>query len=241
MNQTVKNVMIFVAGAGSGGAIATLATKEYFRKKYAEIADSEIEDMEDYYNRRVQQIVNYFPEDEEVNPVDEEYNGISEEEAEGMTEKSDGESIKEKLTRNYEQTTNYARIYREKHGGDFDEDAAAENEHPTEDESMEAQAEAATAEHQANMNRPPALISEDSLGDLPGYIDQKVLFFYREDGVLTDEEDNAIDDPDYLLGTCLDKYDFRGSDERTIFVRNFAMDTVYEIQKVDAAFYDEDE
>lgn len=244
MNPTVKNVMIFVAGAGSGGAIAALATKEYFRKKYAEIADAEIADMEDYYHRRVEEIVNYFPEDEEVNPVDEDYNGISEEEAEGMT--SDPDSIKEKLTRNYEQTTNYAKMYK---GGknkpargelteEEKEQLNAESESPTEDDSMEAQAERATEEHAANMDRPPKLISEDALGELPGYIEHKVLFFYKLDDILTDEEDNVIDDPDYLLGDCLDKYNFRESEETIIFVRNFALDTVYEVQKVDAAFDD---
>ena len=245
MNQTVKNVIIFVAGAGSGGAIAAFATKEYFRKKYAEIADAEIADMEDYYHRRVEEIVNYFPEDEEVNPVDEEYNGMSEEEAEGMMT-NDPDSIKEKLTRNYEQTTNYAKMYKGSKGksGYYEltdeekEQLNAEAESPTEDDSMEAQAERATEEHAANMDRPPKLISEDALGELPGYIDHKVLFFYKLDDILTDEEDNVIDDPDYLLGDCLDKYNFRESEETIIFVRNFALDTVYEVQKVDAAFDD---
>lgn len=244
--MNTKSILLFLGGSAVGGAAGVLGTMSYFKKKYGAIADMEIEEMEKYYTKKNRELVELFEEDE------------FQEESDLKDEKKS--EIKEKLTRNYEQTTNYANMYKKnkdyEHGTNYDDiykknkvertelmEKDAEREFPTEDEedenSMEYQARMATEDHKANMNRPPKIISEESLGEIPGYIEHKVLFFYRIDDILTDEEDQIIDDPDYLLGDALDKFNFRESDETTIFVRNFALDTVYEVQKIEGEFEEE--
>lgn len=227
MNNKVKSIIIFVGGMLTGGGVGVLATRGYFRKQFAEKADAEIAEMEEYFHKKQQELVDLFNEDEFQEKVEEPAESKkSEEEVKA--------SIKEKLTRNYEQTTNYAKMYRTEE--ELEEDGLAD---AVEVDSEEARARAAHEDHQANKNRPPKIISEDALGEIPAYVEHKVLFFYRLDDTITDEEDQVIDDPEYLLGDALDKYNFRESEENIIFVRNFALDTVYEIQKLDSAFEEE--
>lgn len=242
MTTQTKSILLFLGGMTLGGGAGVLATRGYFKKKYEEIADAEIQEMDDYFHKKNQELIKLFEDKskegqglfsvvhEAAVKVKEEYSDISRNEVMAQA--------KEKLTRNYEQTTNYANMYRSKTPGydDLTEEEYEALENALEDTSEEAVARAAHEDHQANKDRPPKIISEDALGELPGYIDQKTLFFYRLDDTVTDEEDEIVDDPEYLLGDCLDKYNFRESDEKTIFVRNFALDTVYEVQKVEAAF-----
>ena len=53
---------------------------------------------------------------------------------------------------------------------------------------------------------------------------------------LTTEDDDLIEVPYDLVGDCLNKYGFTDNDEMVIYVQNFALTTVYEVQKVMAAF-----
>lgn len=98
--------------------------------------------------------------------------------------------------------------------------------------------EEAFDEHRKNMNKPPKIISAEAYSNLPAYIEQEVLYFYAYDEVLCDENEEEIDEPAILIGDALTKYDFVDSDERILFVMNYATDTCYEIQKVDASWTD---
>lgn len=93
-------------------------------------------------------------------------------------------------------------------------------------------------EHQKNKDRPPKIISAETYSSLPGYIDQTILYFYAYDEVLCDENEEAVEEPERLIGDALTKYGFVDNDERIIFVMNYAIDTCYEIQKVDASWTD---
>lgn len=231
MLKNIKPILLFLSGVVSGSGATVLVMREHFRKKYAEKADAEIGEMQAYYEKRMHQIVQYFPNEEDPEVA--------------VTADATEEEIEKKP-----HSINYAKMYSNQRQGRSElteeeiEELAAEREHPSEDDledgSMEAIAKRATEDHRANMNRPPKIISEESLGELPGYIENQTLFFYQLDNTLTDEDDQIIDDPEYFLGDALDKYNFRENDEKMIFVRNFALDTVYEVQKVDDAF-EEDE
>lgn len=205
-----KNILIFVAGLITGGAAGVFATRDYFRKKYQEIADDEIADMQEYYQQELDRMVEYAEDDVADGELEEE---SPEEEAD--TSDNDGEPIYQ---------TDYAHAYQK------------QNDFAEEDDSMEALAAAATEEHQKNKDRPPRLISEEAVGELSPHIDHQILFYYTLDDTVTDEEDKIIDDPAWLLGDTLDKYNFRESDEKLVFVLNYALDTVYEIQKVNGSF-----
>lgn len=95
-----------------------------------------------------------------------------------------------------------------------------------------------TNEHQKNMNKPPKIISAEAYSNLPPHIEQETLYLYAYDETLTDENDEPIDEPSVLVGDSLTKYNFIDSDEPVIFVMNYALDTCYEIQKIEASWTD---
>lgn len=222
MTQNLKNIIIFVGGVAAGAAGGVLGTRQYFKKKYAEKADRDIEAIRIWYDEQVDAIINYFPEEDEDGEV------ISEEEVVEESVKNHGDSV------------SYGSMYKRKTDPvEVDDDLGEML--SEEDQAALEETIANSEDSKANYGRPPKIISEDSLGELPGYIENSVLMYYTEDNVLTDEDDNVIDDPEYLVGDCLDQFDFRHSDETLIFVRNFSLDTVYEISKVNGAFYDEED
>ena len=66
------------------------------------------------------------------------------------------------------------------------------------------------------------------------------LLYYTKNGVLTDEEDNVIqeDAEAIMIGDILDKFDFKENDQQQyICVRNEKRGTDYKITKVDAYYY----
>lgn len=106
------------------------------------------------------------------------------------------------------------------------------------EEPIETPEEETFNEHQNNMNKPPKIISAEAYSELPAYITQEVMYYYSHDGMVTDENDELVEEPELLIGDSLTKYGFVDSDERIIFVMNYAIDTCFEIQKVDASWSD---
>lgn len=98
--------------------------------------------------------------------------------------------------------------------------------------------EQAFDEHQKNKNKPPKIISADAYSNLPAHIENEVLYFYAYDEQLCDDNEEPVENPEYLIGDALTKFGFVDSDERIIFVMNYTLDTCYEIQKVDASWTD---
>ena len=86
--------------------------------------------------------------------------------------------------------------------------------------------------------KAPRIITVESFEDEYAQFDKVTLYFYYFDGVLASEDEELIDNVDDVVGDALDKYGFRDSDERYIYVRNFNLSTDYEIIKVMAAFGD---
>lgn len=90
---------------------------------------------------------------------------------------------------------------------------------------------------QKNITKPPKIISADAYSDLGPGVTQEVLYYYTEDEMLTDENEEPINEPEAIIGDALTKYGFNDSNETIIFVMNYALDTCYEIQKVNTASY----
>ena len=105
-------------------------------------------------------------------------------------------------------------------------------------ERVETPEEEAFGEHQKNKNRPPKIISDEAYGELPAHIDKEVLYFFAQDEMLTDDNEEPIEEPERLVGDALTKYGFNESDEMIIFVMNYSLDTCYEIQKLDSSWTD---
>lgn len=225
----IKNIIFFTSGVITGvtGMYIYMKKKLNSEKELKEAIINEYDEyfgLTDSYTR-----VNDDEEEEYVNPEDSRQNGILSEEKR--------KEIKEKLEKNRRITTDYAKIYRKYNKST--EESSIEEEDPEEDEEEESEDERINSDYKENKDRAPKIISENSLGDLPEYYETKCLYYYTEDEVLTDDEDNPIEDPEYILGNCLTKYGFTDpeNEEMSIFVQNFGSSTVYEVQKLTAAFH----
>lgn len=264
-----KNILIFIGGTIMGAAAGVFGTRIVLIKKYEERTMKWKEELQEYYERTDEYA--RVPHEDDQNEVEPE-ECISR--PGGRMTPEERASVREKLQKNYEQTTNYAAMYK----SSSDDVDPAELEHPEEEKSEsgtcvncgycngsycelieenvneedtcsdwkpaitkdqnEVSEEQAFEEHRKNMNKPPKIISAEAYSNLPAHIDQQVMYFYSYDEVLCDENEGMIDDPNLLVGDALTKYDFADSDERCIFVMNYATDTCYEIQKIDASWTD---
>lgn len=227
--------IIFVGGLVIGAAGGVLTTMTYFKNKYSKIADQQISEMSEYYQYRdtyARPNADDLVEDEaEVNPVNN-----NEDRSQGVLSAEAREEIKQKLIRNHEVTTNYAKIYEEQHPDLFKQAAMMTDEEIEANEEPDI-LEQVNREHQLHKDDPPKIISVDEFDNLPPHIDRETLFFYNLDETLVDDEDDVIDDPAVLVGNALNNSDWIDSGEDMLFVYNPHIDTAYEIQRVDEAWY----
>lgn len=233
--MNLKDILLFIGGIAIGGTVGILGTKKYFQDKYRKYYEEDREVLNKYYRK----VETYKDELSDNEKKDEE----PKEEVSrpgGRMNPEERELIKKKLQENYEKTTNYAAMYKGKRSEINPVDDPAELERPLDDEeeTTTTPEEEAFDEHQKNMDKPTEIISAEEYGSLPAYIEQQALYFYAYDEVLTDEEDQMIDEPEILVGDVLTQSDFIDNDERVIFVMNYSTDTCYEIQKVDASWTD---
>lgn len=84
----------------------------------------------------------------------------------------------------------------------------------------------------------PKLIKVEDFGEIFTY-DTETLYLYNGDSILADENDDIIENEDELIGDCLDKFNFRDSNETSIYVRNDRLRTDYEILKVSGSYRDD--
>lgn len=231
----MKSIIVNGICFGVGLAAGIVGTMTYFKNKYSKIADEQISEMAEYYQHRDEydrESSNLAEDEAEINPVSENNTDRSK----GVLSKEARDEIKAKLTRNYEQTTNYASIYKEKHPDLFKQaeemaDAEGDIQQPNE-------AEIANIEHEKHKFDPPKIISDDEYDNLPPNIDTQTLYFHMYDETLVDDNDEIIDNPSVLIGDALNVSDFIDNDETMLFVLNPGIDTAYEIQKVYGS-YDE--
>lgn len=213
----MKNTLWFLGGAAIGALSSYVICGRYYNKKY----DEHIKMMEDYYKVK-DEYVRTESQDEEI-PRE---NGV-------MTSE-ERQVIKEKLREEGLENVPYHQMYRQKNG--YTEQKLAEGEHPEEDDESDDEdivtpEEDAFDDHMRNRNRPPKIISYDAVLELPSYYDHETLLFMAYTEELCDENGEPIEDPGLLVGNCLEKFGFVDNDEELIFVLNYALDTVYEIQK----------
>lgn len=247
MNKDIlKMIGCFVGGLGIGGGAGYLIANKLLKKKAEDRIQVTIDRLEEQYAESNKA----YDRETLVNPVDlenyaqnEKEESSDEEDDVDLVQTKDLREIRERLKRNWDGTTNYAAMYQAKEG---DGEDPAESEHPEEDEpgsedqnEEEKSVEEAHELHQRTKYKEPTLISVEDLGDLPAHVDQKTLYYYQEDGVMTTEEDELVDDPCIFVGHCMEKYGFEDNDEDQIFVMNYGQDTVYEVQKIFGAYSEE--
>jgi len=245
-----KGLIMFGIGLLSGAAAGFTGSMFYFRKKYSDYAEQQIHEMEEYYGvtdqYRRESVDEKAQDDRDYTDTDESTNTGREK---GILTDEQRAEQREKLHRNWQKTTDYASIYNKEKNKDAEEKSTDEPEqvYVGEDGSEDLEAacepeldeeEAAIEDHQKNKNKKPKIISYEEAANLPQYIEQVTLYAYTEDGTVTDEDDQPVDDPDSLIGDALTKYGFldEDCDETIIFVRNYSLDTCFEIEKVVGSF-----
>lgn len=89
-----------------------------------------------------------------------------------------------------------------------------------------------SCEHERNRGDKPKLIKYEEYGE-DHSLTQATLLYYVDNDILTTEDDEEVDDPNLLVGNCLEKFGFKtNDDENSIFVRNYKLGFDYEIIKV---------
>lgn len=211
----MKASVSFVAGLAVGAIGGIVAGAAYMKTKIEETVEERVDE-------EVKKFVNdYFNNDDESYEPDEE---------DMITDDSDPTQAYNSLHEFSERNTHKpdpTKIFRDplaEHPEEPDEESDILEENPIkrepkEDESM----------------KDPKLISEDKFDEDDDY-EKETLYYYNEDDVLTDESEQEIDNELYLLGDAMDKFDFRNSEERVIHVRNFELQTDYEVIKVWAPY-----
>ena len=182
MNKSIVAVLSFTIGAAAG----VLATKNYFDKKYSDIANKEIKDAVTRHNTV----------------------------KEGKDPMTEPEFVKKKMVTNekpdleeYIRKTNltsYATVSKPK------------DEEPVDPKPKEA------------AYREPYVISPDEYDGNADF--DKITLTYYQDGVLADDNDEEIEDPDETVGEeSLDH--FGEYEEDIVYVRNERLGIDYEVSR----------
>lgn len=208
MNDNIKLLGTFIGGA----AIGSLITFALVKEKYEALIDGEIEAMKLFYEDR-------YSDKEEPN---------EEEEPEVVDDLREATSIKEGIAVEVEEYTKYTDRYK----------PSTNEERPNEDDY-----------HEEDNEMPPVLNEDYEKEDYPyvisfhdytesmTHIDKIELVYFKGDDVLVDDQDNIIDNVEYLIGE--DNLFELGNDPETpnvLYIRNPKTGADYEIIQNDASF-----
>lgn len=205
-----KGVGLFLGGVALGAS-----SGYYFaKKKYVAIKERQIEELKrmgeirDEYRRGTN--------DDETEDAD-----VTEESREnGILSQETRENLKNlRKTSKKEDRVPYSKYYEAKKDG-VD---------PAELESPEEISEV----HLEHIDDPPEWIDEEALGDVPAWVESDSLIYYIEDQLLTDEDDNPVQDPKYHVGDILENLNFDEYPHDVIYIWNHGFDTLYEITLMD--------
>lgn len=267
-NGRLRGAIIFVIGAAVGGSTAAFFVHRWAKKKYMAIAKKEVESLQEYIDKlqaeRISDMSGYSGKgsgdsgehDEDAAGPD----GYRKEKGESQARNS---GYKGREDPNYIPYSQYS-----KHGNndswrseagkkskvdEIYDQLAAELEHPSEDDESDDAEDAYyrsvdkrkidSAEElseRANSNDSgPVIISFQECGLNPEY-DKEDLFFYKEDGVVTNDNEEICAAPEDMIGTCIQDSGFDRNDQEILYVRNDRRLTYYAIEKYDYAFSEKD-
>lgn len=170
MRSTLSSFLIFAAGA----AVGSVVTWKVIEKRYKQIAQEEIDSMNEYYRSK------YGVEDE------------TEEEEEVVVEDQQidiREYAKKLADQKY---INYANL----------------------------------DEEEVDDVEKPYVIPPEEYGELSGY--DAVTLYYHADGVLTDDQNEVVEDVDDVVGEDFSSH-FGEYEDDSVFIRNDAKRVDYEI------------
>ena len=227
-------------GLLAGGVVGGFSIYGIMKKRYTKI----LNDQRDNYEKLLDN-ANAFNVEDDIPDEFKRYikNDDAYKENDGKITEDEKKIIKEKLKFNNSKTTEYAKMYTLSPSDIIDRQAEAGIPDPKDESEFDEETSNifdATKESLGNQSRPPVIISEEHFND---YLENnslwecETLFLYNDDTVTT-EDDKIIEGEELklMLGDCLDKYGFRDSDEKMIYVQCFRLNTVYQITKFNKPF-----
>ena len=228
MNNFVKNLLVFVGGA----AVGFIGSSIYYKKKIKKL-EEEFDAMDNYYAEMNPTVAPYVKKENTGEKAPEE---VKENAAKIESSNS---IVRGRMEYKKPDSKDYTSYWKKEAQKAVD---PAEKESPEDEyEDSYAQGLIANNEQSRNRTKPPKLISANEYGDQPGYSTVD-LRYYQENDFLTvvsdmDEEDILyVDEIENYVGNALVKFDFKHSDEKTIYVRNYQRMTDFMISKVFGSF-----
>lgn len=257
MKQGMKTFLHVLTGMVIGGGASCAATYIFTKKKFMKISDDRVKSLEEYIERlqmeKLSSELGYSGSGDGVEASDA---GSDISEATGYNDDprlKDYQEVKEDGT----VYTRYSKISSGYGKSAVDakyEQIAAEMEHRMEnpdgeeEEDMRTEAEIEyelankgmeEASNLANSNSSPKIIEYADYGKT-GYLDEVDLYYYAEDGVLVDDENQIVASPEELLGDCLKVSGFKTNREKELYVRNYRRSTDYAVTKYFSSFSEKD-
>lgn len=120
------------------------------------------------------------------------------------------------------------------HPVDSDEDIP-EEEILTEEEAMYINGLKDSVNRDKERDTKPKIIKDEDYGS-DGRYEESNLFYYPDDDILCDENNQEIGNPSTVVGDTLDKFDFRHNNQDHMCIRNFMLGLDYWIIKKDFSY-----
>lgn len=207
----MKRVFIFVLGA----AVGSLVTWKLVEKKYKKIADEEIASVTEYYHNKL----NALDLENSVQKVKEYDRPI--EQPEEIKFYADGVEVGRKVG------DEPAEMFTDEEREEFNE----QTKEMIKELGYSEEAEATIKVILPKEYTKPYVISPDEFGEFGGMTASLTLY---ADGILADEDDEIITDPENVIGDALDH--FGEYEDDAVHVRDEAIECDYEILRSEKTF-----
>lgn len=209
MNEKYMRILWFLAGSGVGA----LVTWKYAEKKYSALSEIDIKSVKESMKERIQAAEEKINALEEENKVFRANPELVEAPKDDASQKDKSKSCKEKpdLTE-YAKVANGYTKYGSRHKSPADDEPLPHPDDDGEDEGMKSQI--------------PYVITPDLFGETFDY-DQISLIYYA-DGVLTDDNDQPVEDIANTVGVDFASH-FGEYEDDSVFIRNDVLKNEYEI------------
>lgn len=208
MKTNTKILLSFLGGAAIGALICFAILKE----KYEELANEEIENIKDYYQKEMEKIDDAYEEE-----LDNLINTMNRD----MYEHDKREGTKTYV--DYVKKYSPDEIVKDKYYGMpypdvIDEDYHEDDELPEDPPENDLQYE------------KPFVISREEFDEGYPHFDKITITYYAEDDVLADEQDEIIPDIEAVVGyDSLSRFGDMSDDDCVVYVRNGRLGADYEI------------
>lgn len=208
MKTNTKILLSFLGGAATGALICFAILKE----KYEALANEEIENIKDYYQKEMEKIDDGYEEelDNLINTMNRDIDERDNKEekktyVDYVKKYSPDEIVKDKY---------YDMPYPDVIDEDYYEDDGPPDDPPENDLQYEE----------------PFVISRDEFDEGYPHFDKITITYYEKDDVLADEQDEIIPDIEAVVGyDSLSRFGDMSDDEYVVYVRNGRLGADYEI------------